>query len=339
MKRSGATIRSDCLLWVLPPLISAAVALALHWNTLQNEFVWDDRAAVTNNMDVRGETPLSSLLVNDFWGQGMHLDDSHKSYRPVAVLSLRLNFMWGGLDPFSYHAVNLALHALSTAMVAFLAAVLASAHEAASTGGGAGGEETGAVAVGTVSGLVSGVVFACHPVHVEPVASVVGRADLLCGAASLAALLFYLKAHFPLRPFGEPRGPAAKGWPWRRAALEVAALGLAAVSSFAKEVGVTTFGLFVCCEIVEGACAASPPPDSEHWRFGDNSSTSVVRAARVVGGLVAAFFCRLKGADGRVPAGSGGGGAAGAAGRVARAVGGAALVVAVHLSLHGDTTM
>lgn len=42
--------------------------------------------------------------------------DSHKSYRPLTVLSFRLNHYWAGLAPLSYHAVNIALHAVVTVL-------------------------------------------------------------------------------------------------------------------------------------------------------------------------------------------------------------------------------
>ena len=50
------------LTWMLPAVLSAALAIWLHLNTLNNEIVWDDRAAVLNNMDLRPETPVLSLL-------------------------------------------------------------------------------------------------------------------------------------------------------------------------------------------------------------------------------------------------------------------------------------
>eukprot|EP00614_Pseudopedinella_elastica_P021761 CAMPEP_0172636274 /NCGR_PEP_ID=MMETSP1068-20121228/203129_1 /TAXON_ID=35684 /ORGANISM="Pseudopedinella elastica, Strain CCMP716" /LENGTH=104 /DNA_ID=CAMNT_0013448655 /DNA_START=20 /DNA_END=331 /DNA_ORIENTATION=+ len=76
---------------LLASVSAALLAVVLHLNTLGNALVWDDRAAVQYNGDVRGTTPLRALLTNDFWGQAMALPDSHKSYRPLAVLSLRLN--------------------------------------------------------------------------------------------------------------------------------------------------------------------------------------------------------------------------------------------------------
>ena len=61
------------------------------------------------------EIPLWHLLWHDFWGQNIDRDDSHKSYRPLTVLSFRLNRAWGskpdGPHAPDFHKVNVLLHA------------------------------------------------------------------------------------------------------------------------------------------------------------------------------------------------------------------------------------
>lgn len=37
---------------------------------------------------------------------------SHKSYRPLTVLTFRANFWFHGLNPIGYHAINLGLHSI-----------------------------------------------------------------------------------------------------------------------------------------------------------------------------------------------------------------------------------
>ena len=58
-------------------------------NSLFGDFVFDDSEAIVNNNDIRGETPLSNLFHNDFWGTRLTHPSSHKSYRPLTVLSFR----------------------------------------------------------------------------------------------------------------------------------------------------------------------------------------------------------------------------------------------------------
>jgi tetratricopeptide (TPR) repeat protein len=76
------------------------------------------------------------------------------------------------VDPRVYHAVNLLLHATAALCVYALLVRLTRIPWAA---------------------LAGGLLFALHPVQVEPVAWASGTKDVLAGALSLAALLFYIR--------------------------------------------------------------------------------------------------------------------------------------------------
>ena len=46
-------------------------------------------------------------------GGFVHLQEkSHKSYRPLCVLTFRFNYLISQLEPMSYHLVNVMLHAV-----------------------------------------------------------------------------------------------------------------------------------------------------------------------------------------------------------------------------------
>ena len=80
------------------------------------------------------------------------------------------------LYPRSFHATNIALHCLATyLLVIFTRQVL----------------QTGASS--SLAVWVTGLLFALHPVHVEAVAGIVGRADILAGIFFLIALIFHQK--------------------------------------------------------------------------------------------------------------------------------------------------
>jgi protein O-mannosyl-transferase len=74
-----------------------------------------------------------------------------------------------------------------------------------------------------------------HPIHVEAVASLVGRADSLCGLFYVAAIIMYTIAV-------------------RSNTFDVFTLwfgfALAWAASLSKEIGVTVFGMFVVCEVL-----------------------------------------------------------------------------------------
>ncbi|CAM9386702.1 unnamed protein product, partial [Ectocarpus fasciculatus] len=146
-------------------VLLAVFSIWLYRSTLQAGFVWDDRAAIVGNKDVHGWS--GSMWRHDFWGADLTLGDSHKSYRPVTVLTYRLNYSLHGLQSWGYHFGNLLVYAGVVLAVFALALLLF--------------DRWGVAAV-------SSVMFAVHPVHVEGVASLVGRAD------ALSALLFIMSA-------------------------------------------------------------------------------------------------------------------------------------------------
>ena len=52
------------------------------------DFVFDDSEAIVGNKDLLPETPITDLLHHDFWGNKL-TNKSHKSYRPLTVLTYR----------------------------------------------------------------------------------------------------------------------------------------------------------------------------------------------------------------------------------------------------------
>ena len=53
---------------VVLALAAALAAVLLHWNTVDGDFVWDDRRGVVENDDVRLDTPITRAFLDDFWG-------------------------------------------------------------------------------------------------------------------------------------------------------------------------------------------------------------------------------------------------------------------------------
>ncbi|XP_077424967.1 protein O-mannosyl-transferase TMTC2 [Vanacampus margaritifer] len=193
-------------------LLCSAVALVLYVNTLGADFCYDDSRAIKTNQDLLSETPWTNIFYDDFWGTLLTHSGSHKSYRPLCTLSFRLNHAAGGLDPWGYHLLNVALHGAVTGLFTRLAHLL--------LGGG-------------VWSLLAGLLFASHPIHTEAVAGVVGRADEGAALFFLLSLLCYIR-------YCKLRGNA--GQP-RLVAWFLGSLGCAAGSMLWKELGVTVLAL------------------------------------------------------------------------------------------------
>lgn len=197
----------------------AAVCWAVYANNLDGAFCYDDNFAILNNADVRHDAPLWPVFRNDFWGQAIHKPDSHKSFRPLTVLSFRLNHYWGGFDPRGYRVVNNALHAAFTALL-FVVAVRV-------------------LHLDLLAAFLAALLFAVHPVHTEAVSGVVGRAEALAGVLMLLGVLAYARAvHTP--------HSTQRAWFYGAVALVLGA-------TFAKESGLTAFGVLVLLDLCRSA--------------------------------------------------------------------------------------
>ena len=96
-----------------------------------------------------------------------------KMYAPVTMISYALDYKIGELDATTYHCTNLILHLLNVSLVFYLLYLL-----------------TGQRAIAVISALFFGI----HPLHVESVAWISERKDLLYSFFYLCGLITYI--HF-----------------------------------------------------------------------------------------------------------------------------------------------
>ncbi|XP_011605251.2 protein O-mannosyl-transferase TMTC4 isoform X1 [Takifugu rubripes] len=165
----------------------ALVALLCFINSYDGEFVFDDSEAIVNNKDLKPSTPLNNIWSNDFWGSNLSSNSSHKSYRPLTVLTFRLNYLLaGGLNPIGFHVLNIILHAAISALMINVFAIL--------TGGLAYDDKGRMLNLAPKTSVLAGLIFAAHPIHTESVAGIVGRADLLCAVFFQLSFITYCKA-------------------------------------------------------------------------------------------------------------------------------------------------
>lgn len=92
----------------------SVAAFICYCNTLGGTFVFDDNEAIVKNKDIMPYTNIWNIFKNDFWGTDITLNSSHKSYRPLTILSYRLNVLYSKekLDAFQFHATNIILYGL-----------------------------------------------------------------------------------------------------------------------------------------------------------------------------------------------------------------------------------
>ena len=65
------------------------ISILVYLNSIHGDFVHDDISAIVTNDDALGKSSIFSVFCNDFWGLNIRDRRSHKSYRPVTILSFR----------------------------------------------------------------------------------------------------------------------------------------------------------------------------------------------------------------------------------------------------------
>lgn len=152
--------RGPWLLWLGAILV---VTFVVYLPSLDNGFInWDDNYYVTEN-PVMAQPNLHDLLTVPIGG----------NHHPLTMLSLALNYRLSGLDPAPYHWLNLLIHLANTALVFVFVRKLS------------GGRFWTTV--------VTSVFFGIHPAHVESVAWISERKDVLYAFFYLIALIVYLR--------------------------------------------------------------------------------------------------------------------------------------------------
>lgn len=208
-------------LWVLAIALVVAAAYA---PTLGFGYAQDAGPAVAGNPVVaRGS--LVEIFTSDYWKDTV--SPARTLYRPVTVASFALErAILGRPSPALSHATNAVLHFATALLLAALGRRLGLSQ--AASGGAA-------------------LLFAAHPLLLQAVANVVGRADVLATGFALAALVafsFALPAHgVSLRV----RRVAA----WGAGACVFASLG-------AKEVALAVLPLLVLLDVLSSPRASTP---------------------------------------------------------------------------------
>ncbi|XP_033637459.1 protein O-mannosyl-transferase TMTC4-like isoform X1 [Asterias rubens] len=175
--------------------VVAILSLLCYGNSLYGDFVFDDMEAVLSNKDVKPETPIAELFYDDFWGERLTKNHSHKSYRPITVLTFRFNyFLSGGFHPLGFHLTNIILHSVISVLSLVIFSILFADQPSQDD---IDDEDDVRWQLGFSSpraSLLCALFFTAHPIHTESVAGVVGRADLLCALFFFQSFYFYVSA-------------------------------------------------------------------------------------------------------------------------------------------------
>lgn len=157
----------------LAALLVATITFIVYIPAIQNGFVrWDDHLYVSENRNIIS-IGLSFLrwnitaVVASLW-------------HPMTMFSLALDYAFWGPNPFGYHLTNILFHSLNTLLVFILTVRLMKLTNIG---------KTKVLIIGGITAFLFGI----HPTHVESVAWISERKDVLCAFFFLMAVIKYLE--------------------------------------------------------------------------------------------------------------------------------------------------
>src|SRR5687767_5435337 len=148
--------------WHIPLIL--IITFIIYIPALSAGFVnWDDPDYVENNHLIRDISRLPELLTTSVQG----------NHHPLTMFSLALNFVISGDNAWSYHLFNIVFHLINCFLVYRLALLLTKNN--------------------ILVAFVTSLLFAIHPLHVESVAWITERKDVLYALFFLAGHISFIK--------------------------------------------------------------------------------------------------------------------------------------------------
>jgi Flp pilus assembly protein TadD len=164
-EQAKGIMQRDMLYWLIPCLLG----FLLYIRTVGFGFIFDDRPLIVENPQVQSWNYLPRLLTTHLWSHKWE-ESPIPQYRPMFSAWLLIVYTVGGLSKWFWHLSSIGFHVLATYLVFRLG------HEVLES-------ELGASA--------AALLFAVHPIHVEPVSWVASCNELLYTTLVLSSLFFF----------------------------------------------------------------------------------------------------------------------------------------------------
>jgi tetratricopeptide (TPR) repeat protein len=146
-------------------LLLLAACIVCYANGLTGDFTYDDKAIVRDDPRIREPAGIAQIFSTPYFGGPRGVGTG---FRPIVLTSYAVQWWLHGRAVVGYHVANVLLHALVTLLLVRFLLRLAVPEPAA---------------------FGAALLFAVHPIHVEAVTSLVGRAETLAAVFVFGFLL------------------------------------------------------------------------------------------------------------------------------------------------------
>jgi Flp pilus assembly protein TadD len=150
-------------------LIIFVLTFAVYFNSLKNEFVYDDIGTIVENNFIKNIENVKYVFTPTYF----KLFTAELTYRPICTITYFIDYFLYKLNPKGFHLTNILFHILNSILIYFLALTIFKEKY--------------------ILSLFTSLLFALHPIATEPVNAISFREDLLAMCFFLISFLFYIK--------------------------------------------------------------------------------------------------------------------------------------------------
>ncbi|MDO8496046.1 MAG: tetratricopeptide repeat protein [bacterium] len=156
--------------FILVAVLALIISFTLFGNGIGGDFVFDDTIVIVGNPLIGDSSKFFEIFTTPYFAY----QPRPGLYRPLTIASYSLNTLIFGFSPVSFHVVNIFLHALVSYLIFVLFYKLS----------------------GKLTAYAGFLFFIFLPIHIEAVASIVGRAEILSLLFMVTALLLVIKQKY-----------------------------------------------------------------------------------------------------------------------------------------------
>ena len=95
----------------------ALISLFIYFNSLHNDFLYDDKFFIVRNLYIRDLRFIPRLFKMDIFHFATYPSNY---YRPIQMLTYLSDYLFWKLNPLGYHLANVAIHSLNSFLVFLL---------------------------------------------------------------------------------------------------------------------------------------------------------------------------------------------------------------------------
>lgn len=148
-------------------LAATIITFVIYLNSVNNDFIpnWDDSGYVLDYKPIQAINLENIKIVLTDYNQG--------NYHPLTTFTYMIEFFLVGKSPYLFHITNLFFHLSNVILVFFFIYLLSNKRKEVA--------------------LIAAIIFGIHPMHVESVAWISERKDVMYTFFFLISLIYYLK--------------------------------------------------------------------------------------------------------------------------------------------------